>query len=399
MQQVFHRWARIVATVILFALVPLAGPADATPSYRGFLIPLESVSAESLDDIKNNWKANILRIQIGNNLQMDGATGAVYDAMLDARFALLDEKLPLITARGLQIIFCLHSPPGGFLTREAPSHYRMFSDPALQDEYIAKWRQIMARYGSNPAIFAFDIENEPAMRKSLVSNGARTWNALVVAVIAAIRETHPTVPLIVKSIYGDPAKLSSLPAINDANIIYAYNSYLYNSYQHTGVTTTPFSIARPSDAAILQNLRRRVGPFFYKQYVRAQKKEIPASAYPPKLMIGEVAVSGCALESATFLSGLLGAIERNDSALSQAKRDRAVRKWRKARRRNRRVPAPVFTAEDFYEDVQHSGYAIHAYGESQFWDPRYSCDAGGNFTLSTSDTDRAIVIKGLMSKN
>jgi hypothetical protein len=371
----------------------------ATPSQRGFLIPLESISEESLDDIKNNWKANILRLQIGNNRSMDGATGAAYDSMLEERFTLLDQKLPLITARGLKFIFCLHSPPGGFLTREPPSHYRMYSEPALQEEYIAKWRQIAARYGSHPALFAFDIENEPAMRKALVSAGARTWNSLVVEVVKAIRETHPTVPLIVKSLYGDPSRLASLPAINDANIIYGYNSYLYNNYQHTGVTTAPFSIPRPPDAAILQNLRRRVGPFFFKQYTRAQKKEIPASAYPPQVMVGEVAVSGCAVESGEFIAGLLTAIEKNDSALSQRKRDRAMTKWRRARRTNRRAPKPVFVATNFYEDVTHSGYTIHAYAESQFWDPRFSCDASGAFTLAQTDTDRAIVIKSMMSKN
>lgn len=372
---------------------------EAAPTHRGFLIPLESISAESLDDIKNNWKSNILRVQIGNNLQMDGTSGTAYDAMLEERFTLLDQKLPLISARGLQIIFCLHSPPGGFLTREPPSHYRMYSEPLLQEEYIAKWRQIVARYGSHPTIFAFDIENEPAMRKSLVSNGARTWNKLVVDVIAAIRQTHPTVPLIVKSLYGDPSKLASLPAINDANIIYGYNSYLYNSYQHTGVTTAPFSIARPLDSAILQNMRRRVGPFFFKQYTRAQKKEIPASAYPPKLHVGEATVSGCAIESGQFLAGLLTAIEKDESTLSEGKRERAMRKWRNARRRARRARKPVFNAEDFYQDVQHSGYTIHAYAESPFWDPRYMCDSAGAFTFSTSDTDRAIVIKSMMSKN
>ena len=392
-----HRLSLLLPTLIV--LCSVVSTAQAAPTRRGFLIPLESISSESLDDIKNNWKANILRIQIGNNLQMDGATGATYDAMLEERFKLLDQKLPLIVAKGLQIIFCLHSPPGGFLTREPPSHYRMFSDPTLQAEYIAKWRQIMARYGSHPAIFAFDIENEPAMRRALVSNGARNWNKLVVDVIAAIRETHPSVSLIVKSLYGDPSKLASLPAINDANIIYAYNSYLYNSYQHTGVTTPPFSMEPPSDAAILQNLRRRVGPFFFKQYTRAQKKEIPATAYPPKVMIGEATVSGCALKSGQFLAGLLTAIEKDDSSLSERKRTRAMRKWNRARRRNPDAPQPVFDAEDFYEDTQHSGYTIHAYAESPFWDPRYSCDSAGTFTFSSSDTDRAIVIKSMMSKN
>jgi hypothetical protein len=390
---------RLLAFIIFVINLVRIQSSEAAPSQRGFQIPLESISAESLDDIKNNWKANILRIQIGNNLKMDTATGADYDAMLEERFTLLDQKLPLIAERGLKIIFCLHSPPGGLLTREPPSHYRMYSEPALQEEYISKWKQIMARYGSHPAIYAFDIENEPAMRKSLVASGARTWNQLVVDVIAAIRQTHPTVLLIVKSLYGDPSKLSSLPAINDSNIIYAYNSYIYNNYQHSGINSAPFSIDRPSDTAIVQNLRRRISPFFFNQYTRAQRKQIPASEFPPKLIVGEVAVSACARESGTFLSGLLTALETNDSAISLRKRNRALSSWRKARRRGRKMPKPVFTAVDFALDLQHTGYTIHAYGESQFWDPRVSCDPSGTLTQSTSETDRTIVTKGFMSRN
>lgn len=399
MKQLIREIVLLLNCVFLFCGQAATNSAEASPNQRGFVIPLESVSAESLDDLKNNWGANILRIQIGNNVRMDGTSGAEYDAMMEERFALLDQKLPVILERGLQMIFCLQSPPGGFLTREAPSHHRMYSEPALQEEYIAKWRQIVARYGSHPGIYAFDIDNEPAMRKDLLSSAARTWNTLVVDVIKAIRETHPTLPLIVKPLYGDPSKLASLPIINDANVTYAYNSYVYNNYQHTGVTSAPFSINRPSDAAILQNMRRRVSPFFFKHYLSVQRKELPPTAYPPKLMIGEVAVSGCAIESGVFLAGLLTAIEKDDSIISQRKRDRANSKWRKARKRNRRAPKPKFTADNFYEDVKHHGYAIHAYGESPFWDPRYACDSSGTLTQSASDTDRAIVIKSFLSKN
>jgi hypothetical protein len=372
---------------------------SAAPTQRGFQIPLESITESTLDDLRNNWNANILRVQIGNNVEMDGKTGAAYDSMMEERFSLLDQKLPLIAAKNLKIIFCLYSPPGGFLTRESPSHHRMYAEPSLQDDYIAKWRQIITRYGTNSTIAAFDIDNEPAMRKELLASGARTWNTLVLDVIKAIREINPSVQLIVKSLYGDPSKLTSLPAINDANLTYAYNAYFYNSYQHTGITSVPFSIARPSDAAILQNVQKRVGNFYYKIYTRVEKKELPASAFPPKLTVGEATTSSCALESGEFLNGLLTALESDVSVLSRRARDRALSKWRASRRKNRRAKKPVFKAPDFYRDVAHNSYTIHAYGESPFWDPRYNCDSSGNLTLASSDTDRAIVIKGMMSKN
>jgi hypothetical protein len=371
----------------------------AAPKQRGFQVPLEGITEASLDDLKNNWNANVLRVQVGNNTEMDGKTGSAYDAMMEDRFSLLDQKLPLIAAKNLKVIFCLYSPPGGFLTREAPSHHRMYSEPALQDDYIAKWRQIITRYGTNSAILAFDIDNEPAVRNSLLAPGARNWNALVVDVIKAIREINPTVPLIVKSLYGDPSKLSSLPAINDVNLTYSYNAYFYNSYQHTGVSSAPFSIGRPSDAALLLKIRQGLSRFYLGIYTRVAKKELPSSAFPPKVTVGEATVSSCAIESGEFMAGLLNALEKDDSILSRRARDRALSKWKKARKKNRRARKPVFKTQDFLLDVAHHSYTIHAYGESPFWDPRYNCDTSGNLALSPSDTDRAIVIKAMMSKN
>jgi hypothetical protein len=389
----------LLSLLVLLALSAPISDISAAPKQRGFQVPLEGITEASLDDLKNTWNANLLRVQVGNNTEMDGKTGSAYDGMMEDRFALLDQKLPLIAAKNLKVIFCLYSPPGGFLTREAPSHHRMYSEPALQNDYIAKWRQIITRYGTNPAIFAFDIDNEPAMRKSLLAPGAKTWNALVVDVIKAIREINPTVPLIVKPLYGDPSKLASLPAINDANLNYSYNAYFYNSYQHTGISSAPFSIARPSDAALLLKIRLGLAKFYLGIYTRVEKKELPAAAFPPKITVGEATVSSCALESGEFMAGLLNALEKDDSLVSRKARDRALNRWKNNRKRNRRVRKPVFTTSDFLLDVAHGSYTIHAYGESPFWDPRFNCDASGNLTLSPTDTDRAIVIKGMMSKN
>jgi hypothetical protein len=275
----------------------------------------------------------------------------------------------------------------------------MYSQASLQDDFIQKWREIMARFGSHPSISAFDISSEPAMDKTKLCADCRSWNELLLDTIAVIRQTNPTTTLIVQPLYGDPSKLTQLPAINDANIIYSYNSYLYGAYQHTGVGSTPFSIERPSDAAILSNLRRRLSGFFFKMYQRAEKKQIPASAFPPRVVVGEAAVSACATESASFMSGLLTAIETDQSARGQDLRRKALRRWQRQRKRNRRAPKPKFTASDFTLDVSHIGYTIHAYAEAPIWDPRMSCAQDGTITQPGTDTDRATVVKSFFSRN
>jgi hypothetical protein len=387
----------VACTAVVF--LSHAPHAAAAPTMRGFQMPLESMTAEALDDLVNNWGVNVLRAQVGDNTHMDGTTGAAYDGMMEQRFLLVEEKLPLLQARGIKLIFCLSSPPGGFQTRETPSHYLMYSQPELQDAFIEKWKQIVARFGSHPAILAFDLENEPAMRSSLVAAGARQWNQLLLDTIAAIRVTHPTLPLIVKSLYGDPSKLSQLPAINDPNVTYSYNAYPYNKYQHTGVGSAPFSIKRPSDKAVLANLRKRVAPFFFKTSQRVEKGEISKSLYPPKVIVGEVGVSACASEGPQFLNGLLDTLEKDESASQIKARARLLRQWKKARSRGIKRPKPKFVARHFARDVSHTGWFIHAFAEAIIWDPRYVCDSAGNITQSSTETDKSIVAKSYFSRN
>jgi hypothetical protein len=388
-------WCAIFGLCVIFKPVFVQG----VPVERGFQIPLDSISAETLAEIKNTWKANVIRVHIGNNSEMDGKVGAAYDAMMEGRFALLETKLPLLQASNLKMIFSLTSPPGGFETRVPIPHSLMYSNRALQDEFIAKWRQIVARFGAHPSIAAFDLSSEPAMNKKARNPAARTWNELLLETIAAIRETHPTTMLMVQGLSGAPSGLAALPPINDSNIIYSYNSYLYHNYQHTGVGSAHFSIARPSDDAILNNMRKKVAPFFLKTYNRVQKKQLPASAYPPKIVVGEAAVSACAQESGAFLNGLLSAFEVDERVLGEAARANKLRRWQRARKKNRRLKKPVFTRVDFMQDVQHHGYAYHAFGEAEIWDATLVCDTNGTITRPDADPDRAIVLKSFFSRN
>jgi hypothetical protein len=373
--------------------------ASATPTERGFQTQLGALTAENLDELKNNWNINVIRIPIGDDLKMDGLEGADYDALMENLYTTLDARLPLLAERGIKLVFCLYSPPGGFFTREAPSHYAIFSRADLQAHFIRTWQAIATRYGSNPTVAAFDLANEPALRKSLLGSGVKDWSGLVVDTVAAIRAIAPTKPIIIRTIYGDPTKLSRLPIIDDANIQYSYNSYLYHNYQHSGVYTPAFSAARPSNEAILKKTRSILAPFFLKVYNAAQSKKVVNKIYPPKLVVGEAAVSACAREPGSFLNGLLTALETDESARGEAFRNKVLNRWKRARRKHRRVSKPVFKAEDFKLDVKHTGYAIHAYAEYFAWDPRYSCNAEGKFYLSPTETEQTIVIKGFFSRN
>lgn len=391
-----------LTTYFLSSLIILccaSASTSAAPTDRGFQMQIGSLTAENLDELKNNWNINVIRVPIGDDLKMDGLEGADYDALMENLYTTLDARLPLLAERGIKLVFCLYSPPGGFLTREAPSHYAIFSRPDLQAHFIRTWQAIATRYGSNPTVAAFDLANEPALRKSLLGAGVKDWSGLVVDTVAAIRAIAPTKTIIIRTIYGDPTKLSRLPIIDDTNIQYSYNSYLYHNYQHSGVYTPALSAARPSNQAILKKTRGILAPFFLKVYQAVQEKKVVNNLYPPKIVVGEAAVSACAREPGSFLNGLLTALETDESARGTALRERALSKWKRARRKNRKLPKPVFDAEDFKLDVQHVGYAVHAYAEYFAWDPRYSCNAEGKFYLSPTETEQTIVLKGFFSRN
>lgn len=395
------RWRSYAAVVVVsLAIASLAiQSASAAPTERGFQIPVDQITTEHLDDLINNWKVNIIRVQIGSDSGMDGVTGAAYDSLMSDHFNLLDSKLPLLQSRGLKMIFCLYSPPGGFESRESPSHYTMFSRADLQADFVKIWQTIATRYGSNETISAFDLVNEPAARKTLMGADVKNWGQLALQTIAAIRAITAK-PIIVKSLYGDPSKLTNLPAFPYANVSYSYNAYFYHAYQTTGITTPARSVKRPKDSAILSRVRGRLAPFFKKTYDRVLKKELPASAYPPKLVVGEVAVAACALEPGAFLTGLLTALETDGSGEGAAYRARVIRSWKRLRRKRPNLPKnPPFDSEDFVEDVAHAGYAVHAYNEAPVWDPRVSCNETGQLYSPPTEAEQAIVIKSFFSRN
>lgn len=383
--------------LVAYGVLSFQLPALATPTSRGFQLPLSVISEEVLTELRDEWNINLLRIQIGNNEEMDGTTGAAYDTMMETQFALLDEKLPLIEAAGLQMIFILYSPPGGFETREAPSHYAMFSDRNLQLDFINKWEEIVTRYADNSTIIGFDVVNEPALRDELFRGDAVDWNTLLLETIAAIRVLNSDISVIVKGLYGSPYALKELPVIDDSNVEYAYNAYFFNEYQHSSIGSEPFSLTPPTSTKVSRKIRMGLAPFLQKIFKATRTGELSNSAYPPKLSVGEVAVSACAQDGASFLADALEEIERDETDNSHVKLGRRgkLRLTKDARLKF----SGIKKKRAFINDISHTGYAVHAYMEAQIWDPRSACSQDGTLSLSSEDTDRAIVLKSYFSRN
>lgn len=390
--------------VLIITNIFLVISVEAAPTKRGFQVSLHAITEEFLTELKEDWGVNSIRIQIGNNSVMDGKVGEAYDQMMEEQFLVLEQKLPLIEQSGLKMIFTLYSPPGGFLAREGGSHYAMFSDVSLQDHFVEKWLEIINRFGTNPAIEAFDLLNEPALNEDKYVQGIPKWNELLLRTIAAIRAIAPDVELVVKPMYGSPLSLLDLPPIDDLHIEYAYNAYFYNVYQHTGVGTAPFSIEPPQSDVAIARMRVMLSSFYKKIYDEVERGEIREELYPPKITVGEAAVSACAKNGAEFMVGLLSGLEVDDSLAARNERAEILQDWNKAvkraKRLKRKLPAkPNFGRKSFRGDMEHSAYWVHAYREAAIWDPTFQCDSEGSLTPATEETDRATVLKSFFSRN
>ena len=108
----------------------------------------------------------------------------------------------------------------------------MNSDP---DDHLARlaglWEQVAARYKDRPRTVYFELLNEPHARLT----GAR-WNAAAVRVLAAVRKSNPTRPVIV-----GPGRWNGVGALdelelpeNDHNLIVTVHYYDPFEFTHQG---------------------------------------------------------------------------------------------------------------------------------------------------------------------
>jgi hypothetical protein len=403
-----NRIVRTTRKVLSLIAAIVTGLLSATPvvsfgevQERGFQVGLtDAITPETVLELKQEWGINLARIQIGDNSRMDGAVGDAYRDLMERAFDRFDSKLPFFEQNNIKVVFALYSTPGGFQTRGSPPHHMMFSDPQLQQEFISIWETIIDRYGNNPAIYAFDLSNEPAENKSLVCGTCKPWVQLVKDVISAIRAKNSSVRLIIKPPYANPVKLGQMPIINDPLIIYNYHSYPFHRYQHAGLPGVNAPPTRPAADAIQRAVYSNLRGFLSKWDKAYKRGEV--SSPLPSLNVGEVAVSACAFESGLFLDDMLTTIEGNFDSIDgdalkvscrQLKKKARDRCYKRAKLLKRRYPLVAAIRK------AHTSWTYHGFNDAEIWDARYACSPSNQFFLSPTETDRETVLKAQFSRN
>ena len=190
------------------------------------------------DDIEtlHRWGATLVRFQITRNWHKvnDNQDLDEYGRWVDRRLNNLENVLRWCGARGMKVCIDLHALPGGkWGNREGqPLEMNMFSDDRFADAFVDTWRRIATRFNGNPALYGYDLVNEPTQRGPVKHN---YWD-LQRRAAEAVREIDPDTPIVFAANLASKAPaFRYLRPIAMDNVIYQAHVYLPNGFTHQGV--------------------------------------------------------------------------------------------------------------------------------------------------------------------
>lgn len=216
---------------------PLVNPPPAykghnVPRLRGVMSPSKFREQDFADLAK--WNVNVIRWQMGRNW---GKTGldrdlADFDSWLDGKLDDAQQALDAGERHGIKVMLDLHTPPGG---REPDGTMTMLLDKKYQDHFVKVWQKIAARFKGHPALWAYDLINEPVQNKPSPP-GLADWLCIQVLAAKAIREIDPVTAISIEVDHWDsPGPYKWLEPVDVPNIIYQVHMYMPGGYTHQGV--------------------------------------------------------------------------------------------------------------------------------------------------------------------
>lgn len=260
---------------LLFSVAPVSAQ-----QHRGVTLN-PNVSEQDISDLAK-WKPNIVRYQLAFGMA-DTADLAAYDAWLSGAIDRLAQLLPVFSQNGIKVVIDLYSPPGGFVSQQTPALHRVFAQKEFQDAIVEVWAKIAQRFAGNPAVFGYDLLNEPAERS--VAPGLSNWNDLALRISQRIRAIDAATPIIVEPIYGDQARLNRLKILPISNVIYSIHMYFPLRFQQQGLYGFPLGVKYPqgkklNKKKLLLNLKRTIR-FKKKNKVQIYVGEFSAVRWAP----------------------------------------------------------------------------------------------------------------------
>lgn len=178
------------------------------------------------------WKVNAVRVPLYWSAA-DTQDETAYFHWLEQALSHTDQIIEVCGAHGIRVLLDLHSPPGGYATREAPAQYRVFSELWAQRALVKTWSLISRRYKDNRTVWGFELVNEPALRK--LAPGLKTWPKLAREVAKAIRTNDKRHHIVINPIFGDLTRIRGMKPLRMRKVAYSVHMYYPQSFTTQGI--------------------------------------------------------------------------------------------------------------------------------------------------------------------
>lgn len=217
-----------------------APPEKAPAAFRGHELPrlrgVMSPNAFKVEDFDKlaEWNVNLIRWQLTRFWGKAGTDTdlAEYDAWINGKLDDLAKALDAAAARGIKVVIDLHSPPGGRLEDRT---MRMLLEKPYQDHYVALWEKMARRFKGHPAVWGYDLINEPVQNQPSPP-GLLNWYDLQVRAAKAVRAIDPVTPIIFEvDMWDSPYAFAYIQPIDVPRVIYQVHMYQPGSFTHQGV--------------------------------------------------------------------------------------------------------------------------------------------------------------------
>lgn len=245
--------------------------------YRGMNVVYSSNSAKNiitksgLDEYRYDWKANSLRVMIGGEKYYPGGLQLPdYDAILQTELVRMDTLVKWCTANGLRMNVGMAGLSDG-----------VFKSQAAQTRLINAWKLVATRYKNSPAVWAYDLANEPIVSPYPYSytypldNSILMWPQLADTLVKEIRKIDTEKGIIIESL-NYSINMDDIKPIDASvpNIIYSVHMYQPQSLTHQQFSSQTPAYSYP-------------GTIDGVYYDKAKLKEIlaPMKAYQEKYRV------------------------------------------------------------------------------------------------------------------
>ncbi len=247
---------------------------------RGVMLPQRDTTEDDIETL-HRWGATMARFQICRNWFKDDDCRDLdeYARWIDARLDNLENVLRWADARGMAICIDLHSPPGG--KRPGDRAMNMFFEEKYADAFVETWKRIATRFKGKPAVYGYDLVNEPHQKTPAPTN---YWEIQRRAA-EAVRAIDPDTPIIVESNLSDgPSAFRYLSPLAMDNVIYQVHCYRPGDFTHQGIRGNPIGAVWPDpakgrDPDYLRRTLQPVRDFQLRHKARIYVGEFSAASY------------------------------------------------------------------------------------------------------------------------